>query len=40
VIGTVLDEHHALRSTDDFMSGLTLGYRVLAGVLAIGTIRS
>jgi hypothetical protein len=40
VIGAVLDEYHALRSADDFMSGLILGYRVLAGVLAIGTIWS
>ncbi|GLW34445.1 MFS transporter [Actinoplanes regularis] len=38
LIGTVLNEHHALRSADDFLAGLTVGYRVLAGLLAAATV--
>ncbi len=38
VIGTVLNSHHALRSADDFMAGLAVGYRLLAGVLAVATV--
>jgi EmrB/QacA subfamily drug resistance transporter len=38
VIGTVLNAHHALRSADDFLAGLAVGYRVLAGVLAVATV--
>ncbi|WP_436528077.1 MFS transporter [Actinoplanes sp. HUAS TT8] len=38
VIGTVLTSHHALRSADDFMAGLAVGYRILAGVLLLAAV--
>ncbi|GIF06678.1 MFS transporter [Actinoplanes siamensis] len=38
VIGTVLTSHHALRSEDDFLAGVAVGYRGLAGVLAVATV--
>jgi MFS family permease len=38
VIGTVLNEHHALRSAADFTAGMAVGYRVLAGVLTVATV--
>ncbi|WIM94606.1 MFS transporter [Actinoplanes oblitus] len=38
LIGTVLTEHHALRSPTDFLAGLSVGYRVLAAVLAAAAV--
>ncbi|MEV4350589.1 MFS transporter [Actinoplanes sp. NPDC049596] len=35
IIGTVLNSHHALRSTADFTAGMHFGYRLLAGGLAV-----
>ncbi|MFG1991141.1 MFS transporter [Actinoplanes sp. NPDC048988] len=35
IIGTVLNSHHALRSTADFTAGMHFGYRLLAGGLVI-----
>jgi hypothetical protein len=38
VIGTVLNEHHALASAANFTAGMAAGYRILAGVLAVATM--
>ncbi|MBB4745362.1 EmrB/QacA subfamily drug resistance transporter [Actinoplanes octamycinicus] len=38
LIGTVLAEHHALRSPADLLAGLAVGYRVLAAVLAVAAV--
>jgi MFS family permease len=38
LIGTVLNTHHALRSAADFTTGMALGYRILAGILAVATV--
>ncbi|WP_189333467.1 MFS transporter [Actinoplanes ianthinogenes] len=38
LIGTILTAHHALRSPADFLAGLTVGYRVLAAVLAVAAV--
>ncbi|AEV87258.1 MFS transporter [Actinoplanes sp. SE50] len=38
LIGTVLAEHHALRSPADLVSGLTVGYRILAAILAAAAV--
>ncbi|WP_213013240.1 MFS transporter [Paractinoplanes toevensis] len=38
LIGTVLNEHHALRSAADFTAGMVTGYRILAGILALATV--
>jgi MFS family permease len=38
LIGTVLNTHHGLRSAADFTTGMALGYRILAGILAVATV--
>ncbi len=38
IIGTVLNSHHALRSAASFTTGMAVGYRVLALILAAATI--
>ena len=38
MIGTVLNEHHALASAANFTAGMAAGYRILARVLAVATM--
>jgi MFS family permease len=38
VIGTVLNEHHALRSGGDLIAGMAAGYRIVAVILVLAVV--